>query len=103
MSPWTSGTNVTKMPTFHGMKYVGLAPVGVTGGPGLCEHKSLRDNFRRAADNGYSYHIRFAVIIPAFPAVSHIYTCVSPETRVDDSRYSQVHPTTTTDPTSPQT
>ena len=44
------------IPTFQGTKYVELAPDIVFGGPG---------------------HIRFAVMIPAFSALSHIYGTLS--------------------------
>ena len=51
-------------------------------------------------DDGYSYHIRLAVIIPTFPEVSHIYAGVKPETEVDGCQCLQVHRTTTTNSTS---
>lgn len=44
--------------------------------------------------------MRLAVIILAFPAVSHIYASVNYETQADSSHRSQVHQTTTTNPMS---
>jgi hypothetical protein len=63
-----------------------------------CGNADRWDNDKRVEGNGYSYHMRLAVIIPAFPAVSHIYASVNSETQADDCQHPQVHQTTTTDP-----
>ena len=54
--------------TLQGTKYVGENPAAVVGGPGLFEHQHLLHMNGRTM----TYHMRFAVVMPALCAVAHI-------------------------------
>jgi len=54
-------------------------------GPGLRKRQVLSHNSEKVDGNGCIYHMRLAVIIPAFPEISHTCASVNFKTWVDMS------------------